>query len=89
MYKIILSGLLILTSLIFTIISLPQYDNMRFILIMIIAIFIGGISVGFLLSAWSKGNMIKRFIDSLKISFGLASLIYIAGYIFASIQGLF
>jgi hypothetical protein len=89
MYKIIISGILLITSLIFTTISLPHYDNKMRILISLFAIIVGGIVIGYFVSAWSKCNMIKKFKESLKVSIGISSLIYLAGYIFASIQGLF
>jgi len=88
MYKIIASGILLITSLILTIISLPPYEQGKFVLMSLLVIIAGGTAIGYFISSWTKGFMKEKFKESLKSSFGISCLIYIAGYLFASIQGL-
>ncbi len=89
MSKIVISIILFITALFLTYLSLPPYDNELIILLSAITILIGGFALGFFISAWSKKDRKERFKNNLKYTFGISSLIYITGYIFASIQGLF
>lgn len=88
MNRIIISGILSFAALIFTSISITPYEGGILIGISLLVILIGGISIGYFISAWSKGSIKKNFKSALKISFGISSLIYLVGYLFTSLQGL-
>jgi hypothetical protein len=87
MLRIIGSIVLVLASLIITEISAGPGDTFRMFLFVVVSIVLTGLSISFLISAWSKGKVINGFKKSLKISFGLASLIHLLGYFLFAING--
>lgn len=88
MIKIIISGLLLTTSIVLTSLSGAPYNRGLILLFTIIPILVGGFTIGFFISVWSKNNKINSFKNSLLYTFGLSSLIHLSGYIFVSIQSL-
>lgn len=54
-----------------------------------VLIIIGGLAISFGITIWSNQPKKPSFINSLKISFGLSAVVFIAGYIFAALHPIF
>jgi hypothetical protein len=78
-----LSLLLFLVTL--TIVSHPG-DSSQLVIFVLLSILICGLSISFMVFALSKKNQKQAFLDSLKYSFGISSLIMILGYLTFCLQ---
>ena len=67
--------------------SLPPHSDIFFFPLLIILI--GGLVISITISVWSKENRKTAFLNSLDISFGLSSLIFICGYLYPALQPVF
>ena len=67
--------------------SLPPHSDIFFFPLVIILI--GGLVISITIFVWSKKDRKTAFLNSLDISFGLSSLIFICGYLYPALQPIF
>ncbi len=78
-----LSLLLFLVTM--AIVSHPG-DSSKLLLFVLLSIIICGLSISFMVFVLSKTNSKRAFVESLKYSFGISSLIMILGYLTFCLQ---
>ncbi len=61
-------------------------DSSKLLLFVLLSIIICGLSISFMVFVLSKTNSKRAFVESLKYSFGISSLIMILGYLTFCLQ---
>jgi len=85
-YKILFSILSVIIAFFVTIYS---HNDGNVLLFALIPILITGIIISLNVGIFKYGNFKSNFLESLKYSFLISSLIYISGYLFFSLEHLF
>lgn len=66
-----------------------DFTEVEIILFFIFLIGLGGLIISLTFAVWAKQNRKEAFLRSLKLSFGLSSLIFLFGYLFTALQPIF
>lgn len=86
--KITFSVVSFIFAILLTIISVSPYEDNVF-LFSIALIAFGGLTISLTFVTWSNKKRKTVFLNSLEISFGLSSLIFILGYLYTALQPIF
>ncbi|MEG1026906.1 MAG: hypothetical protein RSF34_20715 [Flavobacterium sp.] len=83
-YKILFSIISIIIAL-----SITIYSHDDTLLILLVPLFLTGVAIPLNVALFKKGNFKTIFVESLKYSFLISSLIYMSGYTFFALKPLF
>jgi len=86
MKNLILTSLSVLLQIVSMTTVSYSGDSSKLLLFVLLSIIICGLSISFMVFALSKKNQKQAFLESLKYSFGISSLIMILGYITFCLQ---
>jgi uncharacterized membrane-anchored protein len=83
--KISFSVIVFIIAMMLTVMSSPPYEDKVFLFSFILIVF-GGLVISLTFTTWTNKKRKTTFLNSLEISFGLSSFVFILGYLYTALQ---
>lgn len=83
--KISFSVITFIFAIVLTVMSASPYEAKVFLFSIILIVF-GGLVISLTWATWTNKDRKNTFLNSLEISFGVSSSIFILGYLFTALQ---